>query len=181
MKPHAHPLLPFPDLSVATEKHLPYVVDLQNKHRRQLGFLSTGALSQYLARRQIIIAHENNDPCGYLLFGGYHHDRPRSDPDTLKIIQACIQFDARRIRHATALVNHAIDHALARGIQSIGLWCASDLEANQFWAACGFQSDGTRKGGNRTVRNRTHIHWRLDLPVPVRQLYLWPSHDQPNA
>lgn len=104
---------------------------------------------------------KNGDPCGFLLFG-------KNWPN-IKIYQAVIQYDARRRYHGYNLVGKLIKYADANGFETISLWCADDLEANEFWQECGFNYIQTREGG--TKRGRKHNRWGFRLSNPI-QLWL---------
>lgn len=137
---------------------LAYVRDLMAKNYEAVGFIPLPRLEDYAARGQILLQTENDDPCGYLAFG--------NGWPTLKVYQCCIQYDARRLDHATNLVSRLINIARARNCSAISLWCADDLEANAFWRAAGFTFAGQRDNGNR--RGRLHNRWHLAIPDPAQ-------------
>lgn len=138
---------------------LPYVRDLMAKNYEAVGFLPLPRLEEYAQRGQILLQTENDTPCGYLAFG--------NGWPTLKVYQCCIQYDARRLDHASDLVNRLVAIARQRGCTAISLWCADDLEANSFWRASGFQFGGQRDVGNR--RGRKHNAWWLRVPNALQQ------------
>lgn len=133
------------------------------KNYEAVGFLPLPRLEEYAQRGQILLQTENDDPCGYLAFG--------NGWPTLKVYQCCIQYDARRLEHATALVNRLVVIGRQRGCTAISLWCADDLDANAFWKASGFHFGGQRDVGNR--RGRKHNKWVLWIP-DTPQLHLFP-------
>lgn len=149
---------------------LAYVQHLQDTNKHAVGFLPTLALQQYADRNQLWLATENDDPCGYLLFGSNRRPRLRRAPDTMRVIQACLQYDARRVHHATRLVRKLIQHSTTNRYTQISLWCASDLEANQFWSSLGFTHSGTRLPHRARKAPRLHNRWILDLPNPFQPL-----------
>lgn len=150
---------PAPD---STEKLVTYACHLQRQHTDELGFLPELAIRQYAERRQILLAHENDQPCAYVLYyDGRKGNRPRLDPLTLRIHQLCTQYDARRLAHATHLINRIYDIATTGRFTRIRAWVANDIPANDFWHAVGFTLHGTRQGGRR--RNRLHNLWILNL------------------
>jgi len=130
---------------------LSYVRDLMEKNYEAVGFIPLPKLEEYALRGQILVQHENDEPCGYLAFG--------NGWPVLKVYQCCIQTDARRAAQATALVDRLIAIAKERNCIAISLWCADDLESNQFWRAMGFHFGGRRPGGSR--RGREHNRWML--------------------
>ena len=129
-----------------------FAVDLARKNCEALLFIPAPRIEEYERQGRLLIGQENGEPCGFLIYGnGY---------PTLKIYQACIQYDARRHASGLALVDRLKAIAVAQG-RDISLWCASDLEANRFWEAVGFRHVARRNGGSR--RQRVHFGWRCDL------------------
>lgn len=137
-----------------------YVVSLMEKNYEAVGFIPRPRLSYYAEQGQLLMETENQDLCGYLVFGAGF---PR-----LRIYQACIQYDARRREHGLNLVKRLILTALDRGAEMISLWCADDLEANTFWKEAGFTLSGKREGGRK--RGRNHNLWVMRLPTKQEQL-----------
>lgn len=144
-----------------------FVVSLMKKNCEAVGFIPIPKLEQYGRNGQVLIGYENNDPCGYLVYG---HRRPR-----LRIYQACIQYDARRRENGMKLVSKLVKIAEQRGCEMITLWCADDLEANLFWKASGFVFGGQREGGIK--RGRKHNLWIMRLQTSQLELgsYLYNS------
>ena len=137
-----------------------YVSDLMRKNYEAVGFIPKPRVEAYLQKNQVLFQTENDDPCGYLIFG--------NGWPTLKVYQCCIQYDARRLEHATNLVKRLITEAYDRWCTSISLWCADDLEANSFWGSSGFVFQGQREGGR--ARGRKHNLWVMKLPSLVTKV-----------
>lgn len=144
-----------------------YVPHLQNLHRREVGFLPTVALHEYEQRGQLWMARQNGAPCGYLAWGSFRGQRPVRDPYTVKIIQACIDYEAQRSTHGTNLVTQLEALATLAGIETLSCWCADDLPANRFWRNMGFRHVADRTGGSALIKNRQHRHWVKTLQVPI--------------
>lgn len=141
-----------------------YCDHLQSMHPDELGFLPRVAIAEYSERRQIFPATQNGEWCGYILFfDGRNGKRPRLHPYTLKMHQICIQYDVRRVLHATRLVDRLVRRAEQSGMNCIEGWVASDLDANVFWDAVGFEKVDTRLGGRK--RKRVHNLWRKCVPA----------------
>lgn len=155
-------------VEVINARTFKFVSHLQNLHRREVGFLPTMALREYQARQQLWMSRENGQPCGYLAWGSFRGKRPVRDPYHLRIIQACIDYDAQRSTHGTQLVRNLETLATTAGIESVGLWCADDLPANRFWQQMGFKNDATRTGGSSLIKDRQHRHWIKWMDVPIR-------------
>ena len=132
-----------------TEEVVKYAADLMRKNYEAVGFLPIPRLHAYAEAAQLWLQYENDDPCGYLVFG--------NGWPVLKVYQCCIQTDARRAEHASTLIRALIRAAEDRGCLSVALWCADDLESNFFWPAMGFERSGTRDNGN--CRGRMHTRW----------------------
>ncbi len=140
------------EVTIARESDLGYVMALMRANRESVGGLPSPAVMERLQRGTVLLAWENGDPCGYLLYD--------NTAGKVRIPQACIQYDARRCKHGVALVA-----ALLRTTQAeeVALRCAADLEANVFWRDMGFQCVATVPGGRR--RGRTINAWQY-WPAP---------------
>lgn len=149
----------------ATHDDIKYVVALAKRETDTIGFLPTAAYREYVERSGILLVLLNGAPCGFLVWrlsnGARVPTLEGRHERHLKIIQTCIQYDARRREHGAALVSRLLRIAARRKAVYVSLWCADDLEANRFWAWCGFSFAGSRVGGQR--RGRIHNGWRFDL------------------
>jgi len=133
---------------MSSDEAVRYAVDLAKKNSDAVSFIPTPRLEEYQRRGQILFARENGDLSGFLVFGaGY---------PTLKVYQACVQYDARRRKSGLEMIDRLKEIARREG-RDISLWCAQDLEANEFWNAAGFNLIGERQGGVR--RGRKHNAW----------------------
>lgn len=133
-------------------RDLKFIDHLQKKFSEQVGFLPRVALEAHIAKLRVSLVLENDEPAAYLLGKGNY----LRDPHFGIIYQAAVSYDARRRLIGTALVQHLMDH-MEPGVRLIGLWCAQDIEANEFWNACGFEAIAARHGSKR--RGRVHIFW----------------------
>lgn len=130
-----------------------FIESLMRRNYEAVGFIPRPRVEEYVVRGQALVETENAEPCGYLLFG--------NGWPLLKVYQAVVAYDARRREHGLALVGRLIDVARRRGLQGVSLWCADDLEANDFWRSAGFHFAGQRHLANR--RGRAHNRWVLLL------------------
>lgn len=128
---------------------------LQRKNTHALGFLPYAALEEAIQRGHVLRAFENEEPCGYLIRGILRQET--------RILQIVVEDDARRIDHATALVEGLTALCNANRGHSISLHCAEDLPANLFWEAIGFSKVGKRLK-NKTGKRWQHKH-QIDLPA----------------
>lgn len=135
----------------------PQLVDycdwLARKNSEALSFIPRPMLEHYAEVGQIVTERENGEMCGFLIFG--------NGWPTLRIYQACVQYDARHREHGVSLVKKLIAKAAEKNCEGISLKCASDLEANEFWKSLGFIQTATLRGGNRRLRNLNA--WYLPL------------------
>ncbi len=150
----------------ASVNMLKYIISLAKKHTNEIGFIPRVKVEEYVNAGQVFLATENDEPCGFLLFGsGY----PR-----LRIFQACVQYDAQRRAHGLDMVGRLIARADAQGYDAISLWCAEDLQANEFWKAAGFQLAQSKPGGKRRGRRlNLWIYW-----LPRQRLFEQPEAGQ---
>lgn len=141
---------------------LDYVLKLARDNTDAIGFISQPKLERYEAAGQILVATENGEPCGFLVYG--------NGWPVMRVYQACIQYDAQRREHGLHLVERLETVAAARGVEAISLWCATDLEANEFWCAGGFEPIESKAGGSRRGRQLTRYQRKLSHPA---QPALW--------
>jgi hypothetical protein len=138
---------------MSRERQVLYCDSLAKKNSEALSFIPRPMLERYADSGQILMAFENGEPCGFLIFG--------NGWPILRVYQACIQYDARRRASGRQLIHRLVNIADRRQCGAISLWCASDLDSNSFWRECGFSLTGTRQGGVR--RGRIHNHWHLQI------------------
>ncbi|BAQ90555.1 GCN5-related N-acetyltransferase [uncultured Mediterranean phage uvMED] len=125
-----------------------YAEHLHKKNSEYLGFIPRSRLEEYESEGRIVLAHENNDPCGYLIYG--------SNWPLLNIYQACIDYDVRRKHHGENIVKEVEDYAADKH-SGIYLRCRENLEANDFWKALGYTIERVEQGGLR--RNKKINVW----------------------
>jgi ribosomal protein S18 acetylase RimI-like enzyme len=138
-----------------------YADHLAQENSEALSYIPSPRLEEYARNGQILMAHENGEPCGFLIWG--------AGWPVMRVYQACIQYDARRREHGYTLVKRLLAIAEKRGVDSIMLRCANDLDSNEFWKAAGFTFAGQVPGGER--RGRMLNIWRFTMPNP-KQLRL---------
>lgn len=128
-----------------------FLDSLQSRNAHALGFLTWTALGEAIARGHVLRAWENGEPCGYLIHGRIKRET--------RILQTVVANDARRIQHATALVDALTTLANRAHGHVITLHCAEDLDANAFWKAVGFQQIGRR------LKSKTGKRWQLRYEI----------------
>jgi hypothetical protein len=127
---------------------------LQRQHSYALGFLTHVAIAEAIARGRVLRAYENGDPAGYMIHGSIK-------PNT-RILQICVANDARRIQHATAMIEALKVICSGPMVEMLSCHCAEDLDSNAFWQSLGFAKTGQR------LKSKTGRRWqnRYELPLP---------------
>lgn len=133
------------------------LLELQRKFSDAVGFLPRAAVEEFVAAGRFVVAEENGEGCGGLLW------RPslRCMPECATIVQAMVFTDAQRREHGLRMVETCCRGAALAGRLMIACWCAGDLEAVDFWKSAGFVQVGFRPGGAR--RGRPLILFRRSL------------------
>jgi hypothetical protein len=134
-----------------------YVDYLQKKNAEALSFYPKCVFERESEKGRIFLGILNGQPAGYLYVGAHGND--------VKCHQVCIEYDARKRLYGAALVQAMEDYA--QGSYSITLRCGFDLEANQFWAAMGYNCIAVQDGGIRRMR-KINV-WRKSLSVELFQ------------
>jgi len=134
-----------------------YVDHLQKKNAEALSFYPKCVFERESEKGRIFLGILNGQPAGYLYVGAHGND--------VKCHQVCIEYDARKRLYGAALVQAMEDYA--QGSYSITLRCGFDLEANQFWAAMGYNCIAIQDGGIRRMR-KINV-WRKSLAVELFQ------------
>jgi hypothetical protein len=104
---------------------LRFVEALSRKHYEEIGFLPKPRLEQYHQTGQLWMQAENDEPCGFLVWG--------NGWPVLRVYQVCIQYDAQRRLHGAELVGRLIRKAEAEGYERISAWVADDIPAEYNW------------------------------------------------
>ena len=155
----------------AVEADLVYIDHLQRKNAEELAFYPKIVFEREINNQRIVLAEFNGEPCGYLYHGAFS--------TVCRVHQACIQYDLRGQLYGATLVRHLI--ALCEGSQTsaITLRCGSDIAANGFWRAMGFECEAVTQGGVRRMRDINN--WRLNLQRELFTFSQEPSTKQKDA
>lgn len=156
----------------ATLADLPYIDSLQRKNAEELSFYPMAAFEREVPLMRVLLARVNDEPAGYLYHGAL------SSP-TCKIHQACIQYDLRGYLYGAALVRQLTDLCNVSGSHAITLRCGSDIAANGFWEAMGFECEAVTPGGVRRMRDINA--WRLTLGDALFSIAVAPSERKQDA
>jgi len=158
-------------IRVAQTDDLSYINKLQRQNAEELSFYPMTVFEREVPNARILLAEVNGAPAGYIYHGSFEND--------CKIHQACIQYDARRAQHGADIVRFLTQLCGAAGSTAITLRCGSDIDANFFWTAMGFQCVGVSKGGVR--RQRDINAWRHELHPTLFETVVEPSTTAQDA
>jgi GNAT superfamily N-acetyltransferase len=161
------------DISVnlATILDIAFIDDLQRKNAEELSFYPSCVFEREVENGRIILARVNGEPAGYIYHGAFS--------PVCKIHQACIHYDLRGQLYGSALVRFFRSLCEAAGVMSITLRCGSDIAANGFWAAMGFDCQSVTPGGVRRMRDINE--WRLDMSPQLFTTSVLPSDKAQDA
>jgi len=155
----------------ATESDLIYIDYLQRKNAEELAFYPKIVFEREISNQRIVLAEFNGEPCGYLYHGAFSN--------VCCVHQACIQYDLRGQLYGATLVQHLVALCKAAHTSAITLRCGSDIAANNFWRAMGFDCEAVTQGGVRRMRDINH--WRLNLQPQLFIFSQEPSTKQKDA
>lgn len=147
------------DSKLTPERLVGYCVSLMRRNREALGFIEAPRLVARARQGLLLPEFQDGDLCGYLALA--------VPGETLHVHQACVQDDARRLDHGSALIATAIALAKRNLCHSLVLRCATDLPSNAFWTALGFRLLRTVPGGHAR-RRLINVY---ALPVPFTGLF----------
>jgi len=138
------------DFRLAETHDLAFVVDLERKNKESLGFLPKMAIEERILSSTVILGRLNCEPFGYLLYDTRGRD--------VNVLQACIQYDARRKLYGATMYQWALTKWQADFVR---LKCAADLESNLFWREMGLSCVAVVDGGKRRGRKINVWHHYL--------------------
>ena len=156
----------------AQTKDLKYIDSLQRKNADELSFYPNQVFEREIEHFRILLAKVNNEPAGYIYHGSFG--------DTVKIHQACIEYDLRGQLYGAELVKNLVNLAENMHSNAISLRCGSDIEANGFWKAMGFSCERVTQGGARRMRDINHWFYQLQ-PTLFAMATTLPSQKKKDA
>ena len=158
-------------IKIATLQDLSFIDYLQRLNAEELSFYPKTVFEREVDNKRILLALVNNVHAGYLYHGSFRQ--------TLKIHQACIEYDLRGQAYGSQLIRNLLGSAELMGVSSVTLRCGSDIAANGFWKAMGFYCQAVTPGGVRRMRDINN--WRFDLQMPLFEIKEIPSEKQQDA
>ena len=128
---------------------LDFIVDLHKRNSASLGFIPKPAMKKFVEDGQVFLKDEGGLYAGYFIIGS-------TNRNNLKIYQACVEEDLRKLQYGKELFKEVIEHGLTYNCESITLRCRENLNSNIFWKALGCnllylderQTQRTKKGVN---------------------------------
>lgn len=154
----------------ATPDDLSYIVSLGKREYEAIGFIPASRYESIITgvgdvrpSHRLWIAEENGDRVGFL------YATPGEAGGSLKVVQVCVQEDARRLEYGAALVSEAERHAVRVQRGAVSLTVAVDLDASLFWEAEGYRLASVDRGGKRRGRLLERRYKRLPLGLWIAE------------
>lgn len=128
----------------ARTEDLDAVKALADANRTSLGFVLRPALAVGIQKGWLLVAEKN----GCII--GFAHYRHRKDAQTT-LYQICVDQKWRGQGIGRMLIEALLNESLSLGQTSVRLKAPSDIAANEFYQALGFQLVDTEPGRIRSV------------------------------
>ena len=137
---------------------LPDIINLGKKYSTTLGFMPEGGFIEHARKMCIIIAHEESELIGYLMF------RAVSRYLRITIVHLCIKEKFRGNNISTKLLD-ALREKFKHTYSGISISCRADYKyATQLWQRYGFVSH--RKERSRSIEEKYINKWWYDFNQP---------------
>ena len=132
---------------------LPEVMALGKKHSATLGFMPDGGFEDHARRQNIIIASENGNLQGYLMY------RVVQRNSRISIVHLCVKEDCRGKNLSTLLLNTLRDKYKST-YSGISLSCRKDYQhASKLWERYGFVPKREVRSKRSIADNYLNIWW----------------------
>ncbi len=142
----------------STNHFFPEVITLGKKNSATLGFMPDGGFEDHANKNAIIIAHNDADLCGYLMF----REVPRYS--RISIAHLCVN-DEFRGQKVTSKLLDALRQKYQSKYSGIALSCREDyVTASKVWESYGFVSKG--KVRSRSLDEHYLNKWWYDFCKP---------------
>jgi len=128
---------------------LRWILSEAKKGTKSIGFVPLEGLERASAAGRVHIAFENDDPVAFCVWG------PSRSRLVIRLYQVWTRNDARRLLHASAILETLSANAGRQAFVELACWCAADLESTAFWLALGFKENARRPGGG----GRVHVNF----------------------
>ncbi|MDR0892795.1 MAG: GNAT family N-acetyltransferase [Mediterranea sp.] len=128
------------------------VITLGNKHSSTLGFMPEGAFLEHAQKKWIIIAHDEENFVGYLMF------RVVPRRQRIAIVHLCVKEDFRG-KNVTTLLLDTLRDKYKHTYNGISLSCRTDyVHATEVWKRYGFVCK-YRKRSRSVEENYLNVWW----------------------
>ena len=146
------------EITIATERDMSAIIDLQERWKDDVGRLTRSAHGDHMHRGDTFLVTHNGQHAGYVVA---HHG---SDART-NILQVAVHADLLRTTLGTQLMNRILHRAIGHHQLTISLRTRVDLPANLFWPEVGyyFAGQAVTRNRQRSVLNT----WVRTLTKPV--------------
>lgn len=144
--------------SIRNEPFISEIVELGTKNSKTLGHFPRGAFIDHAEKKLILIATENENLCGYLLF------RVAQKKQLVSITQLCVADEYRGKGVSKGLLKFLCKEFKTK-LRGVSLRCREDYEdASRLWRSFGFKPKDQMRG--RGKKETTLIKWWYDFGNP---------------
>lgn len=155
---HANNANPQDQITVATERDINVIIDLQERWRKDLGRLPRSAHGDHIKRGDTFLVTHNGQEAGYVVAHCGKDGRTN-------VLQVAVHHELLRSTLGTQLMDHIRRHAIAHNQLSIHLRTRIDLPANLFWPTINYYFAGQARTRTRT---RSLLNcWVQTLTAPL--------------
>jgi predicted nucleic acid-binding protein/GNAT superfamily N-acetyltransferase len=134
------------------------VISLGSKYSSTLGFMPKGGFIEHAHKKCIIIAHNDSELIGYLMF------RIVSYSLKISIVHLCVKENFRRQNIPTILLDSLIERYKST-LSGISLWCRNDYSsATTLWQKYGFIYKAKKR--SRSIEENYLYLWWYDFNNP---------------
>ncbi|GHV39035.1 hypothetical protein AGMMS49546_10410 [Spirochaetia bacterium] len=145
----------------------PDVIKLGKKHSSTLGFMPEGGYIDHAQRRCIIIAYDDSNLMGYLMF------REVNRYSRIVIVHLCVQSESQG-KGISAKLLDALREKYSQTFQGISLQCRQDYShATKLWEKYGFVCKGQQR--SRSIDENYLNKWWYDFNHPDLFSYIYDS------
>lgn len=154
-----------------TERILRYVRDLAQREVAAIGWIPNTVYAPAIARNQIRLVYENNQPCGFIF-----HGPPMLD---CRIYQTAVEPGCRLADHGREAWLLTLQEALHHDTEKITWICAETLPANAFWRRVSGEPKQLTHHKKRGRRPRYHYEHLLPRGAELERYLHEQLHHSP--
>lgn len=147
------------EIRVAVPADLSFLIHLHRKNSELLGFIPRAGMLEHIEYEHVLLAMVNGQHAAYIIHGAAY--------ECMKIFQACVEYDARRMYVGMTLVEHCLWRARFECCDAVSLRIRDSHPARIFWGACGFSIDGVYAGGAKRQQRLMQLSINLHQWKPI--------------